>query len=234
MTLPYSPHTDTPAPEAAHRRRVIRWYYAAAVTLLIVAAFLRFYDLGGPALVHDEYLAAVNSLDDFSAVLTNVRHRDSAPIIRPLALWVIQKAETSAFSVRAMAATASVLTVAVILFALPGVGVDRRTAFIAALLATVSLGAIEYARYAREYSVDALLAAALLAGLLGYLRDRRKLLLGAALFLAPLLQYGVAIFGVVVLATAAIAPRSNQSPTPPPPPPPPDSLTPARIIRVRY
>ena len=218
MTLPVSPHTDAPAPEAAHRRRAIRWYYAAAVTLLIVAAFLRFYDLGGRSLDIDEIYAAINSLGPFSDFLTNARHKDTAPAIRPLYLWGIQQVESSQLSVRAVSATAGVLTVAVILLLLPKVGVGRRTALIAGLLATVSFGAIEYARNVQEYAVAGLLAALLIAGLLSYLRDGRKLLLGAALFLAPLLQYGVAIFGVAVLATAAVAPRSV--PLPPLPPHP--------------
>ena len=60
------------------------------------------------------------------------------------------------------------------------------------------MAAIRHAQDAREYSIDALLAVLLIAGLLWYLRDGRKALLGVALFVAPLLQYGLVLFGVAV------------------------------------
>ena len=55
------------------------------------------------------------------------------------------------------------------------------------------------------------LAALLIAGLLWYLRDGRRVLLCVALFVAPLLQYGLVLFGVAVH-------RRRYSAYPPPPP----------------
>lgn len=88
---------------------------------------------------------------------------------------------------------------------------SRWTAFPAALLFTLSPAAIEPAQDAREYSVDALLAALLIAGLLWYRREGRKALLCGVLFLSPLTQYGLAIFGAATLAVAFIAspPRNS-------------------------
>ena len=114
--------------------------------------------------------------------------------------------DVSAFSVRVLPAAASVLTIAVMLFLLPRLGVSRWAAFLAALLATLSVTAIRHAQDAREYSIDALLAALMIAGLLWYLRDGRKALLCVALFLAPLLQYGLVLFGVAVLSAAVVLP----------------------------
>ena len=91
---------------------------------------------------------------------------------------------------------------------LPRLGVARGAAFLAALLATLSVEAIRHAQDAREYSIDALVALLMLAGLLRYLRDGKKALLGASLFVAPLVQYGLVLFGVAVIGAAAVAPRA--------------------------
>ena len=176
------------------------------VGLLVVAAGLRFYDLPGNSLSHDEAAAANISRGALSEVIPGTRNGNSSPILYPLALWVVQKVESTPFSVRLLPAAASVLTVAVMLFLLPRLGMSRWVAFLAALLATLSVAAIEQAQDTREYSLDALLAALLIAGLLWYLRDGKKILLCVALFLAPLLQYGLALFGGAVLVAAIILP----------------------------
>ncbi len=204
---------------------------AAFVCLLIVAATLRFYDLPGNDLWFDEAVAANNSrgvlcqaaskcqpIEAVAAnnssgtlpeVISGTRCCNSSPILYPLALWAVQKVDVSAFSVRVLPATASVLTVAVMLFLLPRLGVARWAAFLAALLTTLSVAAIEHAQDAREYSTDVLLAVLMIAGLLWYLRDGRKVLLCVALFLAPLLQYGLALFGVAVMGAAVVLPASS-------------------------
>ena len=200
-------------------RRIVRFsrdhktrlYYAACVVLLVVAAGLRFYDLSGSSVWYDEAVAASNSSGTLSEVVPNTRHRNSSPILYPLALWAVQKVDVSAFSIRVLPATASVLTVAVMLFLLPRLGVARYAAFLAALLATLSVAAIEQAQGAREYSIDALLAVLMIAGLLWYLRHGRKALLCVALFLAPLLQYGLALFGVAVVGAAVVLPHQGRS-----------------------
>ena len=176
------------------------------VGLLVVAAGLRFYDLPGNSVWNDEAVVSSNSSGALSEVIPNTRSNNSSPILYPLALWAVQKIDVSAFSLRLLPATASVLTVAAMLFLLPRLGVNRWAAFLAALLTTLSVAAIEHAQDAREYSIDALLAALLIAGLLWYLRDGRKTLLCVALFVAPLVQYGLALFGVAVIGAAIILP----------------------------
>ena len=182
------------------------------VGLLVVAAGLRFYDLPGQSTSYDEAAASRNAGGALSEVIPNTRVSNSSPILYPLALWAVQKVDVSAFSVRLLPAAASVLTVAVMLFLLPRLGVNRWAAFLAALLATLSMPAIWHAQDAREYSIDALLTVLLLAGLLWYLRDGKKVLLCVALFLAPLLQYGLALFGVAVLVAAIVLTRSPTFP----------------------
>ena len=191
--------------------------------LLLVAAGSRFYDLTGNSLWFDEVVVSNNSSGALSDVIPNTRCCNSSPILYPLALWMVQKADVSAFSIRVLPAMASALTVAVMLFLLPRLGVARWAAFMAALLATLSIVAIEHAQDAREYSIDALLTVLMIAGLLWYLRDGRKALLCASLFLAPLLQYGLVLFGGAVMAAAIILP----------PPPPPRSWLRQNAIRTR-
>ena len=189
------------------RDRKTRLYYAACVVLLVAAAGLRFHDLSEKSLRHDEAVAANNSSGALSEVVPNTRRRNSSPILYPLVLWAVQQVESTPFSIRVVPATASVLTVAVMLLLLPRLGVARGAAFLAALLATLSVEAIRHAQDAREYSIDALLAVLMIAGLLRYLRDGRKALLCVSLFLAPLLQYGLVLFGAAVMGGAVVAPR---------------------------
>ena len=174
--------------------------------LIVLSAGLRFYDLPGKSVWGDEAVAATNSSGSLSEVVPNTRCCNSSPILYPLALWAVQKVNVSVFSIRVLPATASVLTVAVMLFLLPRLGVSQWAAFLAALLATLSVQAIRHAQDAREYSIDALLATLMIAGLLWYLRDGKKSLLCVALFLAPLLQYGLVLFGAAVIAAAVVMP----------------------------
>ncbi len=184
---------------------VRRCFMVGCVCLLIAAAALRFYNLWGHALWFDETRAALNARGALSEVIDNTRYINSSPILYPIALWAVQQAAISELSVRFMPAASSLLTVGALLLLMPRAGVARRAAFLAALLAALSVAAIEHAQDAREYSVDGLIAALMIGGLLQYLRDGRKGLLCAALFVGPLLQYGLVLFGVGVIGAAALA-----------------------------
>ena len=186
-----------------------RRYAIACGCLLIVAAGLRFYDLPENQLWHDEVVAVSNSKDAFSDVLDNTRYLNSSPILYPLALWAVQRAQSTEFSVLLPSAVASALTVGALLFWMPRLGVPRRAAFLAGLLAAFSVEAIRHAQDAREYSVDALCAVLIIAGVLQYARDGKRALFCAALLAGPLLQYGLVLFGAAALAVAALAPSQS-------------------------
>ena len=173
-----------------------------------MSAGLRFHDLAEKSLRHDEAVTANISRGTLSEVVSGTRSRASSPILYPLGLYAVQKVESTPFSIRLVPATASILTVALMLLLLPRLGVARGAAFLAALLATLSVEAIRHAQDGREYSIDALVVLLMLAGLLRYLRDSKKVLLCASLFVAPLVQYGLVLFGVAVIGAAAIAPRT--------------------------
>ena len=190
-------------------RSKTRLYYAAAVCLIVVTAALRFWDLPGSTIRFDEAVAANNSqVGALDEVLENTRRHNSSPILYPLVLYAVQKVESSRLSVRIVPAVASVLTVAALLFLLPRVGAGRWAAFIAALLATGSIPAISHAQHVREYSVDALVAVLMTAGMLSYIRGKygggTYVLFCVSLFVAPLVQYGLVLFGAAALGTVAV------------------------------
>ena len=203
-------------PIAAARRVVASacrskdFYWVACLCLVAVAGWLRFRGLSDVLLWYDEAVAANNSRGSLGEVLINTRTRNSSPIVYPLILYAVQLVESSAFSVRLVPAAASTMTVAALVFLLPRVGVARPAAFLAGVMLMVSDEATLHAQDAREYSVDALLAVLMIAGLLKYSRDGKRVLLCAALFTAPLLQYGLVLFGIGVLGTAVVLtpPRS--------------------------
>ena len=162
------------------RRRRVDGYWAACICLLLVAAVLRFHRLPAHSLEHDEAVVTNHTSGTLSEVISNTRHDNSSPILYPLILWGVQKIARTPFSVRVMPATASVLTIAALLWLLPRHGISRSGAVLAAVLATFSVEAIQNAQDAREYSLDSLLAVLMIAGLLQYRQDGRKALLCAS------------------------------------------------------
>ncbi len=193
-----------------HRGLGVRWYYAAGVFLLIAAAALRFYDLHEHPLWYDEVVAANNSRASLSDVVDYTRRRNSSPILYPLVLYAVQKVEASALSIRVVPAAASVLAVAALIFLLPRAGVSRWACLLAALMAALSVSGISNAQDAREYSIDALVAVLIVVGMLLCLQRKTgggasaRVLLCLSLFLAPLVQYGLALFGAAALGTIAV------------------------------
>ena len=179
-------------------------YFAACIAMVVTAATLRFYDLAGNALWLDEAVVANNSRESFWEVAVYTRHSNSSPLLYPYLLWIVQLVKSSEFSVRFIPALASTLTVAFFLFAMPRAGVGRAASFVAGLLAALSPAAIEHARDAREYGVDALVAAVMIFGLLMYLNRRGNRVLSITLLIAPILQYGLVLFGVATIGAAVI------------------------------
>lgn len=167
--------------------------------LIIAAAASRFHELAEFSLRHDEAMASEISAVPLSELLQNINKWHSTPTLYPLALWLTQKVETSTFSVRVLPAAASALSVAAMLLLFPAAGLRRDAVLPAALLALVSVAALRHAHDAREYSIDALLAALMIAALLRALRDGKNAPLCATLFIAPLLQYGLVLFGAALL-----------------------------------
>ena len=201
-------NSNRKAPTGPFFSKQERWlgylYILACICIVSAAAILRFNDLPLNSLWFDEAIAANNAKGSFSELIWNTRHRNSSPIGYPLILYVIQNWQSSTLSVRIVPAVSSVLTVTILARLLPCVGLGRRTALLAALLAALSANAIIHAQDAREYSIDALVAVILVVGLLAFLRENRRVLLCSGLFVSPLLQYNLVLFSAAILGTALI------------------------------
>ena len=180
-------------------------WFCLVLCLIIAAATSRFHELDKFSLRHDEAVASEISAGSLSELVQNLREQGSTPALHPLALWLTQKVETTTFSVRVLSAAASALTVAAMLLLFPAVGLRRGAVLLAALLALASVAALRHAHDAREYSIDALWAALMIAGLLRALRDGKNAPLCATLFIAPLLQYGLILFGAAVIGAVLVA-----------------------------
>ena len=179
-------------------------YILLSALLLAAACILRLYNLSGTSIWLDEAIAAINSQGTFAQTVSNTQHYNSSPILHPLLLYLIQKVDTSATAVRLPSAIGSVLTILVIL-SLPRIGVDKRIAFLAAVLLTFSASQIEYAQEVREYSISALYAAIILYTLLFHLQyEHRKIAFYSTMFFAPLVQYGLVLFAVSALLILAL------------------------------
>lgn len=203
---PRTPTPRTPTPRVGRRRAAGLGYGAAVAAVLLLAAALRFHDLAERSFTYDEAVVTLSSAGAFSEILGNTRAYGTAPILFPIALWAVQQVVATDFGVRFLSAASSLLTVVILLFVLPRVGLGRGAAFFAGSLAAVSVLAIEEARDMLVYSADAFVAALLLVGLLRFVREGRGALLGATLFVAPLVQYGLGLFGAAVLLAAAFCP----------------------------
>ena len=194
------------------RQRLIRdghLYCVACAILLIVAAGLRFYELSENSLWFDEAATANCARKPSLYQVFRCTRGHSSPILYPWILHAVQKVERSPFSARLVPAVASTSTVFALLFLLPRVGVPRMAAFLAALMAALSSAAIDHAQDVREYSVDALIVALLLVGVLAYLRNGERALLCTSLFFAPLVQYGLVLFSTAALGTLLINSRGG-------------------------
>jgi hypothetical protein len=202
------------------------WWPWAAVGIVLLAAALRLWDLGGPALWLDEAVYANNSRGSFAEVLEATRTRNSSPLTLPLVLWVVQSSvESSAWVVRLPSVVASVAAVAVVAMS-SRVGVPRGVALLAAFLLAVAPVQVEYAQEVREYALSVLATAALLFASLAYLRGpagtlgpaavdrhrpggpgasrrRRRAGLVAVLVVVPWLSYGAVLAALAVVTVLA-------------------------------
>ena len=193
-----------------------RWYLAAGICLILTSAGLRFHGLTEHGLRNDEWWVSHFTDGSLAELVSGMDSRIfKAPILYPLLLWVVQKIDVSLFSIRFLPAAAGVLTTASLLFLLPQAGLNRRAAFLAALGATFCAQLVWHSQDAREYAIDALMATLMVAGLLWYLRDNRKLPLGLSLFFAVQLQWGLVLLGASVLAVAWIHRRRFRPPAVP-------------------
>jgi len=177
-----------------------------AVLLLTVGAGLRVFRLGDRSLWYDEAVTANASRGTSAQVLEETR-QFSAPVIHPYILYLAERVGKSAVAVRAPSVVASLLAV-LLMLVMVRVKVSRNAALFSAAILAVSASQIRYAQEVREYSLAVLFAAILIYSLLSWetagSRSGHPALLYAALFIAPLIQYGLVFFAFAILSTIAL------------------------------
>jgi uncharacterized membrane protein len=184
-----------------------RFFLIAALLVLTIGTALRVYHVGDRSLWFDEALTANISGGTLTQMLEETRSRSSAPIVHPLVLFLIEKAGRSSVAVRALSVLASLLAL-LLMLALVRVGISHTVALLTTAILAVSNSQIRYAQEVREYSFAVLLASILIFGLLAWeangSRGRHPALLYAALFFAPLIQYGLLFLALGLLVTIAL------------------------------
>ena len=179
------------------------------VSFLVVmsAVLLRLYHIEDRSLWLDEAKSANFARGTFAETLSNTQFHDSAPIAHPFILYVAQKIGEGPLAVRFPSFIASVLAVMVML-GLVYAKIEWRAAMFSALMLAMSASQIRYAQEVRSYSLSVLFAALMLWAFLYYVSNEntRKglILLCSMLFLAPLIQYGLVLFGFGILSAIGI------------------------------
>jgi hypothetical protein len=188
--------------DAGHQMRA---FFLCATMILVLAASLRTYHISQRSLWLDEAIAANISRGTLSQTLTLTRDLHSAPITDPLILYAVEKVNSGPLAVRIPSFLASMLAVFLMLCFVTIPSIDYKTAGLAALMLSVSAVQVRYAQEVREYSLSVLYATVLLYVFLSYLSRKEKpawpIALYAALFAAPLIQYGLVLFSFGILAT---------------------------------
>jgi 4-amino-4-deoxy-L-arabinose transferase-like glycosyltransferase len=130
--------------------------------LLIISAALRFVNLGGESVWYDESFTAWLAKLDFPHMLTAIQG-DVHPPLWYLIEWLnVRVLGDSAFALRLPSALLSIVAVLLVWRLALACGFERRTAWLAGLLAAVLPASVYYAQDARMYpllSVFVLLAA---------------------------------------------------------------------------
>ena len=214
--MPNASSTSSNHPHAPHNwERLLREhgdiiYYAACICIVVIAVLSRFHGLTQHAANYDEATIAIHARDGIEDVIRRTRCCDTSPMLNPSILYLAQKLEISKLAIRLPSATFSALTVAAILFLTPALsprgffGISRTSAVMASLTALLSVEAIEQAQHAGVYSIDTLVAVLMIVGMLHYMRSGNLFLLCASLFIAPLTQYGLVLFGIALVGTLAL------------------------------
>lgn len=201
--------TNPPVPLSAHAPAFRPWGRSLpviALLLLALAVGLRLHRLSSRSLWYDEAVTANASRDTLPHVLDTTRQL-SAPMAYPYLLYLVEKVASTPAAVRMLSMLASVLAV-LLMLAMTRAGIRPEAALFAAAILACSSSQIRYAQEVREYALAVLAATILMYLFLRWetagSRNRQPWLLYIALFLAPLVQYGLALFSAAVFAAIAI------------------------------
>jgi len=193
-------------------------YTILSSVVLVVAAILRFHNLGGAELWFDEAVYANNAIGclnplmhlngseacggGFSQFILAARQHGSSPIFLPFVYFVLGESIRDPFSIRVLPMIFSLGAVLVLLL-LTRVGVDRRICLLAAFMCALSPAQVQYAQEVREYSLGVLGSSMCLYAFFDYINRRNCWPLILMAFIVPFLSYG-AIFMIPALGLVLI------------------------------
>lgn len=177
-------------------------FVVAVLLILTLAVVLRWHGLGERSLWYDELITANASSGSIELALRKTRELSSAPVLHPYLLLLVERFAHSALAVRVPSAIAGTLAVLVLGYA-AWKAIGLRGGLFAALVLAISASQIRYSQEVREYSLSVLIAALLIMFYLRAVGERAGHLNFVALCLllviAPLVQYGLALFGAAII-----------------------------------
>jgi hypothetical protein len=187
------------------------WFALIGLLIVLVGIGLRVPHLTTRSLWFDEALAANNSRGSLAETVTNTRTDNSSPILYPILLYVLEKIGHDELTLRGPSFVSSILLIALILLMGRNL-IGPRAALIAAFLVALAPSQIRYAQEVREYALGSLVAGAMTYAYLAFAADpgrRNRLLLCGVLALAPIIQYGLVLYGIALLGALSVAARRS-------------------------
>ena len=175
----------------SHDQNILSWFLLGFIILL--AAALRFYDLGGESYWYDEVIMVRVAQGDIWSILEGGR----PPLYIVLAHFWIKLFGTSEAATRSISALAGVLSIP-LMYAVGRQLFDKRIGLISAFLMAISQFQIYYSQDFRYYSLFALTT---LFSFYFYvlLLDTRKILYFVLYVIASILLFYTHTFGVFIL-----------------------------------
>jgi uncharacterized membrane protein len=177
-------------------------YLIGAALVVLLAAALRLYNLGGTSLWFDEAVYANISNAPWDDFLRATRSSNSSPIVLPGILWLFSEIIYDSYWIRFFPALFGIATVIVLLL-LPATGLPKSTSLLAALWLAVLPVHIQYSQEVREYSLSTFVSALLLLAFLAASNKQASLLsqcgFALVLFFAPLCSYGTILVSGALL-----------------------------------
>jgi hypothetical protein len=190
------------------RRQAYRVFLLVSALVVLLGISLRVHHVAQRSLWLDEAIAANISRGTIAQTLILTRGLHSAPITDPLILYAVERVGSGPLAVRMPSLVASILAVALMLCFVTIPSIDYRSAGLAALMLSMSAAQIRYAQEVREYSLSVLYAGVILYVFLSYVSQKEEhnspTSLYLSLFFAPLVQYGLVLFGFGILSALLI------------------------------
>ena len=211
--MPINLPADGPALPAAQQPSldkaltwISRWAPALLGLITLAGAVLRVYDLGDKALWLDESNIFWISQGSLTEILENNTNNNSAPPLFVLLIAAMVKVATSELALRVIPCIAGIALIPAV-YLLARRYLDKPWAVAASALVALSPTQVIYSQQVREYSLAALLAAALTLATQAFMdrpERRQTLTLAAVTVVALFTQYGLALLAAALAVVTVL------------------------------